>query len=166
MFMGQPINNMNINMFYWATGSLATDEQREKWLPLLENYDIHGCYAQTEIGHGSDVSSLQTTATFDVKTDEFVLHTPNISATKWWPGELGRYANHALIFARIIIPEEDGDINDYGIGAFITQIRDRDTHKHMPGVKTGDQGPKLGYSSKDNGWMTLDKVRIPRDQML
>lgn len=36
----------------------------------------------------------------------------------------------------------------------------------MPGVKTGDMGPKFGYNSKDNGWMTLNKVRIPRDQML
>jgi len=36
----------------------------------------------------------------------------------------------------------------------------------MPGVKTGDMGPKLGYNGKDNGWMVLDKVRIPRDQML
>ena len=27
-------------------------------------------------------------------------------------------------------------------------------------------GPKLGYMEKDNGWMTFDHVRIPRDQML
>jgi len=23
-------------------------------------------------------------------------------------------------------------------------------------------GPKFGYSSKDNGWMSMDNVRIPR----
>ena len=27
-------------------------------------------------------------------------------------------------------------------------------------------GPKLGYDSKCNGWLTMDNVRIPRDQML
>ena len=27
-------------------------------------------------------------------------------------------------------------------------------------------GPKLGYNSKDNGWLTFDNVRIPRSQML
>lgn len=32
----------------------------------------------------------------------------------------------------------------------------------MPGVKSGDLGPKLGYNSKDNGWLTFDHVRIPR----
>ena len=35
----------------------------------------------------------------------------------------------------------------------------------MPGIKSGDLGPKFGYSSKDNGWMTLDNVRIPKSQM-
>jgi len=36
----------------------------------------------------------------------------------------------------------------------------------MPGVQSGDLGPKLGYHEKDNGWMTLKNVRIPRNQML
>jgi acyl-CoA oxidase len=36
----------------------------------------------------------------------------------------------------------------------------------MPGIKTGDMGPKLGYFSKDNGWMTMNKVRVPRSQLL
>ena len=36
----------------------------------------------------------------------------------------------------------------------------------MPGIKTGSIGPKFGYSSKDNGWMTMDHVRIKKDQML
>lgn len=58
-----------------------------------------GCYAQTEIGHGSDVSGLETTAIFDKKTDEFIINTPSITATKWWPGDMGRMANHALVFA-------------------------------------------------------------------
>jgi acyl-CoA oxidase len=36
----------------------------------------------------------------------------------------------------------------------------------MPGVECGDIGPKLGYHSKDNGWLILKNVRIPRNQML
>lgn len=78
---------------------------------------------------------------------------------------MGRYANHALVFARLII-EDDGEKNDYGVCPFIVQIRDRDTHKHMPGCKSGDMGPKLGYVGKDNGWLQFDKVRIPRANML
>ena len=48
-----------------------------------------------------------------------MIHTPSETATKWWPGEMGRYANHALVMARCIIPEEDGDSNDYGVLPFI-----------------------------------------------
>lgn len=33
-------------------------------------------------------------------------------------------------------------------------------------MKVGDIGTKLGYNSKDNGWMMFDSVRIPRVDML
>lgn len=36
----------------------------------------------------------------------------------------------------------------------------------MPGIKTGDLGPKLGFSSQDNGWLTFDHYRVPRDYLL
>ena len=45
-----------------------------------------GCFGMTELAHGSNVAGLETTATFDEDTDEFVIHTPNVSATKWWIG--------------------------------------------------------------------------------
>lgn len=153
-------------MFSMSLQAMASDEQREYWIKKLNNFDIIGCYAQTELGHGSDVASLKTTAIFDHKNDEFVLHTPSIDATKWWPGELGHTANYALVFARLLIPDEDGQTNDYGIAPFMVQIRDLDTHRHMPGIKTGNLGPKFGYHSKDNGWMTLNHVRIPRSQLM
>ena len=79
---------------------------------------------------------------------------------------MGRYATHVLAFAQLLIPDEDGDINKYGVQPFIVQIRDLETHKFMPGCKCGDMGPKLGYGSKDNGWLTMSHVRIPRDQMM
>ena len=107
-----------------------------------------------------------TTATYDKKTDEFVIHTPEPKATKWWPGELGRIANYAVVFAQLKIPDDDGVVSNYGVAPFIVQLRSLDDHKHLPGVKTGDMGPKLGYYGKDNGWATFDQVRIPRDQLL
>ena len=36
----------------------------------------------------------------------------------------------------------------------------------MPGVECGDMGPKFGYLAKDNGYMIMNNVRIPRKQML
>lgn len=35
----------------------------------------------------------------------------------------------------------------------------------VKGVKVGDIGAKLGYNSKDNGWLMFDEVRIPRANM-
>ena len=89
---------------------LGNEEQQKKYLPLCDNLTIIGCYAQTELGHGSNVAGLETTATLDKSTDEFVMHTPTIKATKFWPGSLGSVSNHAVVFARCIAGG-----NDYGV---------------------------------------------------
>jgi acyl-CoA oxidase len=62
-----------------------------------------GCYAQTELGHGSNVAGIETTATLDQSTDEFVIHSPTVTSTKYWPGGLGLWANHAVVFAKCIV---------------------------------------------------------------
>lgn len=142
---------LTISMFRLSVENLGSEAQKAKWLPMIRNLDILGCYAQTEIGHGSNVAALETTATLDKSTDEFVIHTPSISATKYWPGDLGRFSSHAIVFARLII---DGD--DNGVQPFMVQIRDVDSWKILPGVNCGDLGPKIGYSSKDNGWCSFD----------
>lgn len=82
-------------------------------------------------------------------------------ATKWWPGELGLYSSHTVVYARLII---DGKTK--GVFPFLVQLRDTNTWKLEKGVKAGDMGPKFGYNSKNNGWCSFDQVRIPRDQML
>jgi acyl-CoA oxidase len=66
------------------------------------------------MGHGTNVAGLETTATFDKSTDEFVIHTPSISAIKWWPGEMGGISNYAIAYADLII-----DSKHYGICPFL-----------------------------------------------
>lgn len=123
--------------------------------------NILGCYVQTELGHGSNVQGLETTATFDKATDEFVFHTPSIRATKWWPGGLGLFATHAVVMAKLIL-----DNKPHGVQAFLIPIRDRATHRLFPGLEVGDMGPKLGYSSVDNGWLSFNQYRVPRSALL
>ena len=46
---------------------------------------------------------LETTATFDKEKDEFVINTPTLTSTKFWPGELGKFAKFAVVFANLIL---------------------------------------------------------------
>ena len=148
-------------MFMQSIKFLGSEEQKAKWLQAAADSNIIGCYAQTELGHGSNVAGLETTATLDSKTDEFVLHTPTIRATKFWPGSLGRNATHAIVYARLICNGED-----YGVQPFMTPIRSLEDHKAFPGVTVGDIGTKLGYNSVDNGFLSFEHYRIPRENML
>lgn len=130
-------------------------------MPDIRQANILGCYAQTELGHGSDVASLETTATLDKATDEFVINSATPTSTKMWPGDLGRFTTHAVVHARLIV---DGKF--HGVHPFLVQLRDLETFRHLKGVKTGDLGPKFGYPTKDNGWARFDQVRIPRTNLL
>jgi len=118
MNLGQSPIGLHQIMFTTAIEALSTPEQKANWLPKALNLDIHGSYGQTEIGHGSNVAALETTAVLDKSTDEFVLNTPTMTSTKWWPGEMGHFANYSLVFARLII-ESDGVKNDYGVAPFL-----------------------------------------------
>jgi acyl-CoA oxidase len=100
-------------MFWLTVQNLSSEEQKARWMPDIRELNIIGCYAQTELGHGSDVASLETTATLDKATDEFVIHSPTITSTKYWPGDLGRFSTHAVVHARLLI---DGKF--YGVQPF------------------------------------------------
>ena len=63
--------------------------------------ELLGCFAMTETGHGSDVASLRTTATYDPDTDEFVIHTPDDSARKEYIGNAARDGRVAVVFAQL-----------------------------------------------------------------
>lgn len=138
----------------------GTPEQVREWLPKALNLEIIGTYAQTELGHGSNVRGLETIAKYDTATDEFVIDMPKITAMKWWPGALGLLCTHAVVYARLIV-----DDKDYGFNAFVVQIRNAQ-HEPMPGVEVGDIGPKMGCPALDSGYLYLRNVRVPRFNML
>ncbi|KAG2676364.1 hypothetical protein I3843_12G049600 [Carya illinoinensis] len=73
--------DLHWGMFVPAIKGQGTEEQQQKWLPLAYKMQIIGCYAQTELGHGSNVQGLETTATFDPQTDEFIIHSPTLTSS-------------------------------------------------------------------------------------
>ncbi|KAG5524096.1 hypothetical protein RHGRI_030927 [Rhododendron griersonianum] len=156
--------DLHWGMFIPAIKGQGTEEQQQKWLPLAYKMQIIGCYAQTELGHGSNVQGLETTATFDPQTDEFIIHSPTLTSSKWWPGGLGKVATHAIAYARLIVGGRE-----HGVNGFIVQLRSLEDHSPLLGITVGDIGMKFGngaYNTMDNGVLRFDHVRIPRNQML
>ncbi|CAH0724581.1 unnamed protein product, partial [Brenthis ino] len=148
-------------MFLTAILGQGTDEQRDYWIKRILNYEVIGTYAQTELGHGTFIRGLETQATYDPSTEEFILHSPTLTSYKWWPGGLGHTANYCVLMAQLYINGKN-----YGIQPFTVQIRDEETHMPLPGIKVGEIGPKLGFNSANNGFLGFDNVRIPRTMML
>ena len=133
--------------------SQASPNLHKTYFPLIQSRAILGCYLQTELGHGSDVSRLQTTATYIRTTREFEIHSPTLTSTKWWIGGLGKTATHGVVQAKLVLPGG----KDMGPHLFFVQLRDigsfrylfttnplmccfPDTHKSLPGITIGDIG--------------------------
>lgn len=57
------------------------------------------------------------------------------------------------------------DNNSLGVFPIIVPIRDNN-HKPLPGINCGDIGPKVGYITKDNGYLSFDNIRVPRNNLL
>ena len=148
-------------MFHKTIETQTTDAQKKKWLPLVRGVKIVGTYAQTEMGHGTHLRGLETTATYDPATQEFILNSPTVTSIKWWPGGLGKTSNHAIVLAQLYT---QGQCK--GLHAFIVPIRQLGTHELLLGITVGDIGPKFGYDEMDNGYLKMDNFRIPRENML
>ncbi|EDL94161.1 acyl-Coenzyme A oxidase 2, branched chain, isoform CRA_b [Rattus norvegicus] len=144
-----------------AIRSLGSDEQIAKWGQLCKNFQIITTYAQTELGHGTYLQGLETEATYDEARQEFVIHSPTMTSTKWWPGDLGWSVTHAVVLAQLTCLGVR-----HGMHAFIVPIRSLEDHTPLPGITVGDIGPKMGLEHIDNGFLQLNHVRVPRENML
>lgn len=145
---------------------LGTREHHEKYLLDTARLDLLGCYAMTEMGRGSNVRELETRAVYDPETDEFIVHTPRESARKEWIGNAGKYATMATVYAQLIVPEPNSDLEEeHGVHAFLVPLRD-ENGEPLPGVRLEDQGPKMGLNGVDNGRIWFDNVRIPSENLL
>ncbi len=147
-------------LFGAAILHLGTKDHHERYLPAAMNVDVPGGFAMTEIGHGSDVASIATTATYDPSQEEFIINTPFRAAWKEYIGNAAIDGRAAIVFAQLIT----GGVN-HGVHAFYVPIRSADGQM-LPGVQSEDDGLKGGLNGIDNGRLAFDNVRIPRTDLL
>ena len=143
-----------------SVNALGSDEQRRQLLPEIGTMALPGAFAMTERGHGSNVRDLQTTATFDAETDEWVIETPTDHDHKEWIGNAATHGRQATVFAQLVIGGEG-----HGVHAFVVPIRDEDGGP-APGVRIGDSGHKMGLNGIDNGRLWFSGARVPRTALL
>jgi len=155
-------------LFASAVMHLGTAEHHERLLPDILDLTIPGAFAMTEIGHGSDVASIGTTATYDPATEEFVLNTPFRAAWKDYLGNAALHGVAAVVFAQLITQ----GVN-HGVHAFYVPLRDAsavvgegEALPFLPGIQGEDDGLKGGLNGIDNGRLAFDHVRVPRANLL
>jgi acyl-CoA oxidase len=153
-------SGVQFGLFGGAIRHLGTAKHHERYLRDVMNADLLGCFAMTETGHGSDVQSLGTTATYDASTEEFVICTPDDDASKNYIGNAARDGRMAVVFAQL---ETGGQ--SHGVHALMVPIRDA-AGQPVPGVRIVDDGLKAGLNGVDNGRLWFDNVRVPRAALL
>ncbi|GLP74786.1 acyl-CoA oxidase [Mycobacterium antarcticum] len=147
-------------LFGGAIENLGTERHHQAYVKKLIDLELLGCFAMTETGHGSDVQALETTATYDPDTQEFVIDSPTPSSRKDYIGGAANTARVAAVFAQLITNGEG-----HGVHCLVVPIRD-DEGNDLPGVTTSDCQYKGGLPGVDNGRIQFDDVRVPRENLL
>ena len=123
----------------------ANEEQKARYLPKLARGECLGAWALSEPGCGSDAAALTTTAVLE--GDTWVLN----GAKQWITN--GHYAG-----VYVIIAKTSPEGGKKGISAFIVE---RDT----PGLIIGPKEDKMGMRASDTVGLTLENLRIPKENL-
>jgi hypothetical protein len=124
----------------------GTEAQQARFLTPLARGEKLGAWALTEPNAGSDASSTQTSAVLD--GDAWLLNGSKIFITQ------GSVADIYVIMAAT-----DTSQKQHGISAFIVE-------RGTPGLSATPMKHKFGVRASDTAQLTLDHVRIPRNNVL
>lgn len=151
---------VQFGLFAGVVRRLGTERHHQTYLRPAMTLELPGCFAMTETGHGSDVQSIRTTATYDPERQQFVINTPDDEARKDYIGNAARDGQIAAVFAQLMT-----NGNGQGVHVLLVPIRNQ-RGQTCPGVRIEDDGDKGGLNGVDNGRIWFDNVRVPREALL
>ncbi len=151
---------VQFGLFAGSIQRLGTDYHHRRYLADAGTTRLLGGFAMTEIGHGSNVQGIETTAAYDRASDSFVIDTPSYSAGKTYIGNAADDGRLVTVFAQLEVNGER-----HGVHAFLVPIRN-EAGEVLPGIRVEDNGLKMGLNGVDNGKLWFDHVRVPRSEML
>merc|ERR1711962_1163826 len=151
---------VQFNLFGGTVLKLGTERHHKELLEGIDNLNDIGCFGLTELGYGNNAVEMETTATYDEATKEFIVNTPHPLAQKYWITNGAVHAKHVVVMAQLIVKGKNE-----GIHAILVRMRDNDL-KTIPGVTIEDMGYKMGLNGVDNAKLSFDNVRIPRVNLL
>lgn len=137
-----------------AIQAVGTPEQIERFLTrYTEGEPKWGAMAMTEPQAGSDTSNIQTTATFDPETQEWILNGQKIFCTN---GKLALEESDGLVVVWATVDKKAGRA---GMKPFVVEAG-------TPGVVVAKVEEKLGIRASDTATIIFDNARIPADNIL
>lgn len=136
------------SMMIHALEEFGTEEQKNKYFPLLAEQGYITAFALTEPGAGSDPSAMKSTAKLDEATGEYVINGNKTFITG------GARADVIVIF--VMTSPEKGT---KGISAFILE-------KGMKGLSYGSPENKMGICASETVDLFFDDLRVPKENLL
>jgi butyryl-CoA dehydrogenase len=126
--------------------NFGNEEQKQKYLPPLAKGEKIGCFLLSEPEAGSDVASMTTTYTDE--GDHFVVTGGKIFVTN------GGFRDTGVLFAT-----KDKSLKHKGMSAFVIDLKSE-------GVELLKNEDKLGIRGTSTSAFALDKVKIPKENLL
>jgi glutaryl-CoA dehydrogenase (non-decarboxylating) len=128
----------------------ADEEQKQKYLVPQAKGEKIASFGLTEPGAGTDAVGIATTA--DKDGDNYILN-----GEKMWIS-LADVADNFLIFAWTD-RDKKAKRDHSGISCFIVE-------REFEGVSTGDIHGKLGVRAGSTGWISMQDVKVPKENMV
>jgi acyl-CoA dehydrogenase len=137
-----------------AINAVGSPDQLERFLRrFTEGNPKWGAMAMTEPQAGSDTSNIQTTATFDPATNEWVLNGQKIFCTS---GKLALEESDGLV---VVWATVDKNAGRAGMKPFVVE-------SGTPGAIIAKVEEKLGIRASDTAAIILDNCRVPAENLL